>query len=209
MTNNVHESKDHGAAEAGVIDVPVIVMRVRRTCDLSQRELGALVGLDQSQIARIESSRRRVDMPLLAGILALAGYRIAILDGNGVEVTPVPRDVLRDNAGRRMPAHLDVRPLADRPVSALLDAHSDRPSPRAWYHHRARRDRRRARRGLDGEPDQPTYSGLAVLEQHQRTERRRAVQERIGVLLGSDCTCGDECWTRDRCADACTCRCEW
>ncbi|WP_448810835.1 helix-turn-helix domain-containing protein [Agromyces bauzanensis] len=208
VTDDVDESKDRSSAGVGLIDVPGLVMRVRRACDLSQRELGAAVGLDQSQVARIESSRRRVDLPLLAGILALADYRIAILDSHGLEVMPVPEDVLRDNVGRRMPAHLDVRPLSDRPTSALLDAHADRPSPRAWYHHRARRDRRRAGRGSDGVPDQPTTSGLARLERDRGADRRRAVQERAGALLDSDCACHDECWTRGRCDDTCTCRCE-
>lgn len=206
--NDVDEPSDRGAAEARGIDVPGMVLRVRRARDLSQRELGAIVGLDQSQVARIESARRRVDLPLLAAILALAGYRIAILDRHGVEVAPVPGDVLRDNAGRRMPAHLDVRPFPDRPTSALLDAHHDRPSPSAWYHHRLRRDRLRAERGRGGELDQPTYSALARLEHGRRTARRRAVQARAGALLDSDCTCRDDCWTGGRCADACTCRCE-
>ena len=207
-TDQVDEPKDAGAAEARAIDVPGMVMRVRRTCDLSQRELGAAVGLDQSQVARIESARRRGDLPLLAEILALAGYRIAILDRHGVEVAPVPGDVLRDNAGRRMPAHLDVRPLADRPTSVLLDGHSDRPSPRAWYHHRLRRDSRRAERGMGALPDQPTFSDLARLEHGRSSERRRAARVFAAALLDGDCTCRDECWTRGCCAEACTCRCE-
>src|SRR5215204_126736 len=102
--------------DAAEIDVPGIVMRVRRVCDLSQRDLGAALGLDQSQVARIESSRRRVDLRLLVRILALADLRIAILDRDGVEVTPVPKNVLRDNADRRMPAHLDVREPSDMPM---------------------------------------------------------------------------------------------
>jgi len=207
-TDDVDDAKRGGAVEGRVIDVPGIVLRVRRACDLSQRELGAAIGLDQSQVARIESAQRRVDLSMLAGILALAGYRIAILDRHGVEVAPVPGDVLRDNAGRRMPAHLDVRTVADRPTSALLDARPDRPSPRAWYHHRPRRDRRRLRRGPGGEPDQPTYSGVASHESGLRMERRQAVRARADALLDVDCTCGDACWTGDGCADDCTCRCE-
>ena len=208
MTDEVDEPSAAAAAEPPVIDVPGLVMRVRRACDLSQRGLARAVGLDQSQVARIESARTRVDLPILAGILALAGYRIAVLDRHGVEVAPVPEDVLRDNAGRRMPAHLDVRPSSDPPASLLVHTEPDRPSPLAWYHHRPRRDRRRAGRGPGGEPDQPTYSGLARLEHGRHVERRRAVQARAGALLDSDCSCSDECWTRGRCADDCTCRCE-
>ena len=103
---------DDAGVDVPAVDVPGLVMRVRRMCDLSQRDLGGSLGLDQSQVARIELSRRPVELSLLARILLLADLRIAVLDRDGIEVMPVPRDVLRDSAGRRMPAHLD----APRPV---------------------------------------------------------------------------------------------
>lgn len=207
---------EHGAGVASAddrgseldIDVPGIVLRVRRTCDLSQRELAAAVGLDQSQVARIESARRRIDVPVLGRILALAGYRIAILDRDGVEVTPIPADVLRDNAGRRMPAHLDVRPPFDRPREVLLHPHADRPRPRAWYHHRARRDRRRAAYGHAVVADPPTISSLARLERERRAERARAARERMASLPDPACSCADECLRRGRCTESCACLCE-
>jgi HTH-type transcriptional regulator/antitoxin HipB len=190
-------------------DVPGLVMRVRRTCDLSQRDLGAAIGLDHSQVARIESARRRVDLSLLARILSLAGMRIAVLDRDGVEVIPVPRDVLRDNAGRRLPAHLDVIAPSERSVTALLDAHSTRPAPHAGYHHRATRDRRRVMRDPDAMPDQPTRSSLSQLERERRVARLHDAQQRVATLLDSDCTCASECWESRGCADSCTCRCEY
>jgi HTH-type transcriptional regulator/antitoxin HipB len=184
-------------------------MRVRRTCDLSQRDLGAAIGLDHSQVARIESARRRVDLSLLARILSLAGMRIAVLDRDGVEVIPVPRDVLRDNAGRRLPAHLDVIAPSERSVTALLDAHSTRPAPHAGYHHRATRDRRRVMRDPDAMPDQPTRSSLSQLERERRVARLHDAQQRVATLLDSDCTCAGECWESRGCADSCACRCEY
>ena len=213
-TGGVDEVELGGVGVGGFgVDVPAtdvagLVMRVRRTCDLSQRDLGIALGLDQSQVARIESSRRRVDLPLLAEILSLADLRIAVLDRNGVEVVPVAHDVLRDNAGRRMPAHLDVRAPADRPMSAMINAHSDRPAPRAWYHHRARRDRRRVMRNTGAMDDQPTRSGLARIERDRSAARTRARRERAAVLLDLDCTCLGACWESGVCTDACTCRCE-
>ncbi len=208
-SNGVDDSAVVAAAGVlAVLDVPGLIMRVRRACDLSQRELARAVGLQQSQVARMESARTRVDLPMLAGMLALAGYRIAVLDRHGVEVAPVPADVLRDNAGRRMPAHLDVRTSTEVPEAALVHTHPDRPNPRARYHHRPQRDRRRAGRWPGGEPDQLTSSGLARLEQSRRVERRRVVQQRAAALLTTDCVCRDECWTRGRCTDVCTCRCE-
>ncbi|WP_156402003.1 helix-turn-helix transcriptional regulator [Agromyces sp. Soil535] len=194
--------------EGPAIDVPGLVMRVRRTCDLRQRDLGNALGLDQSQVARIESARRRIGLPLLARILALADLRIAVLDRDGVEVVPVPHDVLRDNAGRRMPAHLDVRVPSDRPVSAMLKAHHDRPMPQAWYHHRPERDRRRVTRDAGAIDDQPTLRGLALLERDRRAARTRDVRQRAAALLELDCSCSSTCWERRACADACTCRCE-
>ena len=199
---------DRPAVSGPEPDVPGIVMRVRRICDLSQRDLGAAIGLDHSQIARIESARRRVDLSLLARILSLAGMRMAILDRDGNEVRPVALDVLRDNAGRRMPAHLDVVASPERSFTALLDAHSTRPAPQAGYRHRARRDQRRVMRDPVAVLDQPTSSGLAQLERDRRVARRHDVRQRTATLLDTDCTCPTECWERRGCAHACTCRCE-
>ncbi len=192
--------------DSAEIDVAGIVMRVRRVCDLSQRGLGVALGLDQSQVARIESSRRRVDLPLLVRILALAEMRIAVLDRDGVEVTPVPKDVLRDNADRRMPAHLDVREPSDTPMSALLKPHSGRASPRGWYHHRAIRDRRRNAGELDAIRDQPTVSGVAQRKRERHAER--FAPHRAVTLLEVDCTCLSGCWESRGCVDDCACRCE-
>ena len=167
------------------IDVPGFIMRIRRICDLSQRELAERLGVDQSMVARMESSRRRVDLWRLTEILSLAGLRIAVVDENGTEIAPVPHDVLRDNAERRMPAHLDVRPKSDPPKSTLVDTHPERATPRAWYHHRTKRDRRRAGRDARSIPDQPTSRSIAEAERERRAARRLAVQERIAMLADS------------------------
>lgn len=164
------------------MDVPGFIMRVRRICDLSQRELAERLGVDQSLVARMESSRRRVDLWRFTEILSLAGLRIAVVDEDGTEVAPVPHDVLRDNAERRMPAHLDVRPKSDPPRSTLVDTHPEREAARAWYHHRTKRDRRRAGRDARSIPDQPSSSSIASAERERREARRRAVQERIAML---------------------------
>jgi HTH-type transcriptional regulator/antitoxin HipB len=192
----------------GALDAPGLVMRVRRTCDLSQRDLGTAIGLDHSQIARIESSLRRIDLPLLARILSLAGMRVAILDRDGNEVLPIAPDVLRDNAGRRMPAHLDVRAPSDRPTSALLNARYDRTSPKAWYHHRTVRDRRRNAGESDAIPDQPTVTGVAQRERERHADRLRRARHRAVTLLEVDCTCLGGCWEGRGCVDDCACRCE-
>lgn len=194
----------------GGLDVSGLVMRVRRICDLSQRDLGDAIGLDHSQIARIESSLRRVDLALLDRILSLAGMRIAILDRDGNEVLPVAPDVLRDNAGRRMPAHLDVRAPYDGRTATLLNARYDRPSPKAWYHHRAIRDRRRiaGESDADAMQDQPTLSGVAQRERDRHEDRLQRARHRAVTLLEVDCTCLGGCWEGGGCVDECACRCE-
>jgi transcriptional regulator with XRE-family HTH domain len=194
--------------DVGGLDVSGLVMRVRRTCDLSQRDLGDAIGLDHSQIARIEASLRRVDLPLLARILSLAGMRIAILDRDGNEVMPIAPDVLRDNAGRRMPAHLDVRAPDDGRTSTLLNARYDRTSPKAWYHHQTVRDRRRNAGDSHAIPDQPTTSGVAQRERERHADRLQHARHRAVTLLEVDCTCLGGCWEGRGCVDECECRCE-
>ncbi|UOE42506.1 helix-turn-helix domain-containing protein [Agromyces larvae] len=216
-TDSGDESGGFGEARPGAevggdavteVDVPGMVLRVRRLRDLSQRELGAMVGVDQSQIARIEGGRRRVDVATLAGILAIAGLRLAIVDAHGEPVATVPRDVVRDNAGRRLPAHLDARPLSDHPISAMLDTHYDRPRPRAWYHHRPRRDRRRRRYSLGPMDDHPTGTSLAASDRERRDARRARAFRRASESSDPACGCPVECWVSPRCIDDCTCRCE-
>ena len=102
-----------------------------------------MVGIDQSQIARIEASHRGIDVQLFAQILEVGGMRLTIVDAHGVEITPVGQDVLRDNAGRRMPAHLDVLGPGELPYFALRGPRYDRAKPGARYHHRRARDQRR------------------------------------------------------------------
>ena len=192
--------------DAADIDVPGLVLRVRRVCDPSQRDLGVALGIDQSLVARIESSRRRVDLPMLIRILALAEMRIAVLDRDGVEVTPVPKDVLRDNADRRMPAHLDVREPSDTPISVLLKPHTGRATPRGWYHHRAMRDRRRNEGESSPVQDQPIVSGLA--DRRRQAERVQRARQLAVTLLEVECTCLGGCWESSGCIDACACRCD-
>ncbi|NUT57987.1 MAG: helix-turn-helix transcriptional regulator [Agromyces sp.] len=183
-------------------------MRVRRRCDLSQRDLAAALGIDASRIARLESTPRRVDLPLLVEILELADLRLAVLGRDGVEVAPVAQDVVRDHAGRRMPAHLDIRPRYERSVSTLLHGHADRREPPAWYDRRPGRDRRRLESGhrLEDVPDQPTRVEIGLSR-----SGRHAARTGIGQpwsTLSAECACSDECFERAACRSDCGCRCD-
>ncbi|WP_207474580.1 helix-turn-helix transcriptional regulator [Tessaracoccus sp. SD287] len=85
-----------------------IILRCRRTADLSQRELAALLGVSPSTVARWETGERMPNADTLAAIADLAGYRMGLIDHRGEPVTPAPRETLRDRRGRRIPPHLDV-----------------------------------------------------------------------------------------------------
>ncbi|HYO36266.1 MAG TPA: helix-turn-helix transcriptional regulator, partial [Geodermatophilus sp.] len=86
-----------------------MLRRIRRTADLSQRELADGCGVSQSTVARAEAGRRDVGVGLLVTAARLAGLRLALLDAEGREVTPMDAAAVRDGGGRLFPAHLDTR----------------------------------------------------------------------------------------------------
>lgn len=128
-------------------DLSGIVAAARRRADLSQRDLAALTGIPQSTVAAAESGARSLSVASLVRLLDAAGLRLAVLDEEGAEVRPFDSRAVRDNAGRRFPAHLDaahpddVDPYVSRP-------RYDRPAARrAGFEWRRGRDARRERDG--------------------------------------------------------------
>ena len=93
--------------------VPVILRAARRHADLSQRELAALSGVPATTIAAVETGRD-VRVTVFERLLALCGWDLCVLDSRGHRVDALVESSLRDRAGRRYPAHLDVRP-SERP----------------------------------------------------------------------------------------------
>ena len=197
------------AAQTPRFDVVGVVLRVRRQLDLSQRDLARRLGVSHAAIARVEANRNGIDVADLERLVGLEGMRLAVLDESGAEMAPIPPDWVRDNAGRRLPVHLDVRPPDDRPRSRLTDIHYDRAEPNAWYHHRAHRDERRAR-GLHAvNDDGPTTSALRFEAQRRlrdRLERAASLARRDPILL-DDCRCRVDCWEAGDCAADCDCEC--
>jgi HTH-type transcriptional regulator/antitoxin HipB len=160
--------------DIAALDASGYVRRARRIADLSQRELAAHVGVTQSQISRIEAGRD-VTVAAFARILARAGLRVAIVDGDGTEVEPMPDDVLRDRAGRRPPAHLDVHAVPERPIFRLLLRSVDATPRPSWYYRRPDRDRLRTASGIVPY-DQPTLRSLSAAHREQNLARRTRIQ---------------------------------
>ncbi|MGS2615586.1 helix-turn-helix domain-containing protein [Micromonospora sp. LZ34] len=118
---------------SGAIDVGAALSALRRRADLSQRELARRSGVPKSTVARIESDPgadprlRTVERLVRAagGELVVGARNVAgVWDQPEALVGGVPHDECRDEAGRRYPAHLDVRE-----VRTLKDW------PAAWWRH--------------------------------------------------------------------------
>ncbi|ACQ81884.1 transcriptional regulator, XRE family [Beutenbergia cavernae DSM 12333] len=158
------------------------VVRVRRLADVSQRELAAAAGLSQPVVTRIENDGP-VAVATLVRILDVARLRLAVLDEDGREVAPFPSDAVRDNAGRRFPAHLDVQPPDVLPYEAIASPRYDRKPPRGWYHRRAARNFLRTAAATP--PDHPTVGELADRALRRVRDRMPPEFERPLPFLGT------------------------
>ncbi|MFM6849922.1 MAG: helix-turn-helix domain-containing protein [Terrabacter sp.] len=196
---------DQDARPTDDFDASRYAARARRVADLSQRELAELLGLSRATVGRIESGAVRVDTVTMAAILACAGLRLAVLDRAGNEVQPIPVDVLRDHAGRRLPSHLDARPPVDEPAHRGIDPRRGRPPARAWFEQRSRRQWRRSHRGTP--LDHPTVSGIREAKAAARRRALEAAAAREVTRPLPDCGCLDDCFER-ACVTDCSCQCE-
>ncbi len=177
--------------DAGVFDAGLALVRARRHADLSQRDLARLSGVAQSTIAAIESGERGVQVWVFAKLLAAASLRLEVVTPAGEELAPFAADAVRDNAGRRFPAHLDVLPPDDIPAERISSPRYDRAEAKGWYHLRMRRD-------LAREPGEAPRGHPAVGElEYRRLQRRygRArwwphrepeIRERLGLPAAED-----------------------
>jgi transcriptional regulator with XRE-family HTH domain len=91
------------------LDVAGAVRRIRRRADLSQRQLAEAAAISQSLVARVEAGKQDIAVRLLERLATLAGLRLALIDEAGAEVASMDDHAVRDQAGRRFPAHLDTR----------------------------------------------------------------------------------------------------
>lgn len=198
--------------QAGRLDVGGYVARTRRLADLSQRELADLVRVSASTVARWESGAIPMRVEDLAKVLHVAGLSVQVVDGEGAVVPPFDPDSVRDNAGRRFPAHLDVLPPDQRPDNRGYGARYDRKPPRGWYALRPLRDHEREcgeHPAAAGRPvDHPTEAELARRATDRRAEALRRARQRVRPRPQPDCTCPVGCFEVAGCLPTCPCRCE-
>ncbi|NJC15038.1 transcriptional regulator with XRE-family HTH domain [Micromonospora profundi] len=203
------------------IDVGATLRDLRRRVDLSQRELADRSGVPKSTLARIEAGRgagpafRTVER-----LVRAAGGELAVRlpgdeprldepEAEGPETersgADEPADELRDEAGRRYPAHLDVRrvlTLKDWPGAWWV--HSYTLPERLWPLRvpeltydldRGRRDERRwrnrtraqvrFRRATEGLPV-TSWRFLAEVPGAGAVGELRAHERSVDLLLGED-----------------------
>ncbi|WP_433128716.1 helix-turn-helix domain-containing protein [Micromonospora sp. CA-240977] len=197
------------ATDKGAIDVGAVLRDLRRRADLSQRELAERAGIPKSTLARIEAGHgagpafRTVEQL----VSAVGGELVLRLPGEPSHraVGGEPQDELRDEAGRRYPAHLDVRQvltLKDWPGAWWV--HSYTLPQRLWPVRvpeltydldRARRDERRGRdqaraqvrfrRAFEGLPA-TAWRFLAEVPGAGPVGELRAHERSVDLLLGED-----------------------
>ncbi|WP_034509420.1 helix-turn-helix transcriptional regulator [Blastococcus sp. URHD0036] len=204
------------------VDVAGLLRRIRRTADLSQRDLAAALGVSKSAVGAAEAGTGRLDLRTLTRAAALAGLRLALVDGEGREVRAMADDAVRDSAGRRFPAHLDTR-LSDDGWWHGPERYSRRQPTYSFDRDRRRRDASRSMTGVPddhrqpGPGDSPAERAAARrdgIRRRQRAEweRRRDAGELEPIPAWvCDCPPGcteDEAGVRQQHTDDCVCRCD-
>lgn len=202
-------SAEHDIDLADAASVGRLVARARRLADLSQRDLAARIGVSSGAIARLEAGTGHPSLPLLAAILTAARLPLRIVGDDDTVVGPFPATAVRDNGGRRFPAHLDVAPPDEVPFWATRGPRYDRAAPRGWYQQRQERDRLFSLKSSGSRPvDHPTQEQLA-----ERERLRRGPQPVVRPAPAAEivCVCPDVCFDDDEvigCLPGCPCQCE-
>lgn len=209
----------------GPVDVSALLRRIRRTADLSQRELAAGIGTSKSVIAAAEAGTRGLDVGILDAAAALAGLRLALLDAQGDEVPGMHPGAVRDRSGRRFPAHLDTM-LSERRASRW--AHRPRLRQPTYTFDRRVAWEDPERRSQDRPDDhllpQPGDAPEERADARAAAARQRRQEELRGQLASDelpprpgpplDCSCPAACdelddWSgRPVHADSCPCSCD-
>ncbi|HET9516981.1 MAG TPA: helix-turn-helix domain-containing protein [Actinoplanes sp.] len=108
------ETLAQGDSAVTDLDLGALLRALRRSADLSQRELALGSGVPQSTVARIETgavtnpSFRTVERLVRAAGHQLRAGRPGTGRPGAAQPSAVPHEQLRDRGDRRYPAHLDV-----------------------------------------------------------------------------------------------------
>jgi transcriptional regulator with XRE-family HTH domain len=181
--------------------VGALLRRIRRTADLSQRQLADGLGVARSSVARAETGERDLPASVLARAAELAGLRLALVDGSGAEVAGMDPEAVRDAGGRHFPAHLDPR-HGDIWWWHGSERYS-RERPRYTFDRdRTERDERRAVDGIpvDHQPPRPGDS----LEERARVRREAALARQAAEHRRRFEEAGQRGWTAPW-TPTCTC----
>ncbi|MGY1844912.1 helix-turn-helix domain-containing protein [Modestobacter sp. SYSU DS0875] len=204
--------------------LPGLLRRIRRTGDLSQRELAEHLGVSKSAIAAVECGARGLDARVLERAAELAGLRLVLLDEQGREAPGMTDAAVRDGAGRLFPAHLDTRHGDE---DWWGGEHLPRATPPRYTFSRERRyrDGRRRLSGTAGDHHRPEPGDSLPDRARARAQAaaRRAAEERRRRFLAGErpppspdpvCTCPPGCdvllvagerWPH---VEDCPCRCD-
>lgn len=197
------------------LDVPGLIRRVRRVCDLSQRELAQRLSVSQPTVARWETGEVEPSLSMFRTLLGLADFELQVRDADQKDVAPMRQDAVRDQAGRRLPAHLDVAMFFPEWAAPAHTHHRQRfwCTPGRWDHDY---HRRRARKG-EAPPDHPYPSEVDAFIADARWMRgmRRRYDYRLFEAwrkaqgyVAPECECPDACFVADYCVAECACRCD-
>ena len=155
-------------------DLPGVLRRIRRSADLSQRELAERVETSKSTIAAAESGTAGLDARILARAAAVAGLHVALVDERGNQVAAMAPEGVRDMRGRRFPAHLDTRHGDEAWWHG--DERYSRLQP--WYTFDRVRYTRDYWRGRSGTPEDHLVPAPGDAPQERAAARRRAAGQR-------------------------------
>jgi transcriptional regulator with XRE-family HTH domain len=155
-------------------DVAGALRRIRRIADLSQRDLARKCSVASSVITHAEAGRRSLPLAVLERAARLAGLRLALLDAEGNEVLGMADDAVRDQGGRRFPAHLDTR------YGDIDWWHDDGrySRDRPWYTFDRVRETRDFYRGRFGTPDDHQLPQPGDSPEDRKAARQRAAWEK-------------------------------
>lgn len=194
-------------------DVPGFIRQVRRVRDLSQRDLALRLGVGQTTVARWETGAVEPSLTAFREVLALADWDLQVRDVDQFEVAAMRSDAVRDERGRRCPAHLDVALFPSAPPA------NSRHESRHWcVPGRPERDRRRGRQWDGGMPaDHPFPSEVDAYVEELRLLREIRGRRQAAIIRAEQatrpapppCSCPDVCFEENYCVPECPCHCEW